>query len=187
MGQPMAEVEQSRLAPGLLIAMPQLRDPNFERSVVLMLEHDEKGSFGVVINNPIEATVTLQSEDGEEIPVVDNVFLGGPVAPHVCMVIHGSGWSNERTQTVSEGLFVTEPSVAVPHLLSLGDIPFRFVMGYAGWGPGQLSGELAAGAWLCAPVTADLVLHLDPEHQWTTVIRRLGVDPMMLIPAAGPQ
>jgi putative transcriptional regulator len=175
------------LAPGLLIAMPQLNDPNFARSVVLLLEHNEDGSFGVVINNPIPAAVTLQSPDGEPIPVVANVFLGGPVAPHVCMVVHGSAWASERTQTIVEGLCVSEPSVSMPQLVEQSTVPFRFIMGYAGWGPGQLQAELAEGAWLTRPVTAPLVLDTEPDEQWKAVIRSMGIDPMMLVPSTTPQ
>ena len=183
----MSDPEQQSVAPGLLIAMPQLKDPNFARSVVLLLEHNEEGSFGVVINNPIPAAVTLQGEDGEPIPVVENVFLGGPVAPHVCMVIHGSGWSCDRTQTVVDGLCMSEPSTAMPNLLEQNQIPFRFIMGYAGWGAGQLESEMSRGAWLCSPVTDHLALEVEPEEQWKAVIGNLGIDPMMLIPASTTQ
>lgn len=179
--------EEQSVAPGLLIAMPQLKDPNFARSVVLLLEHNEEGSFGVVINNPIPAAVTLQGDAGEPIPVVENVFLGGPVAPHVCMVVHSSEWQCERTQTVAEGLCMSEPSTAMPNLLDKDEVVFRFIMGYAGWGAGQLESEMARGAWLCSPVTLDLVLGTEPEEQWNTVIRSLGIDPMMLIPAPTAQ
>ena len=183
----MSDPEQHGIAPGLLIAMPQLNDPNFARSVVLLLEHNEDGSFGVVINNPIPAAVTLQGEAGEPIPVVENVFLGGPVAPHVCMVIHGSGWCCDRTQTVVDGLCMSEPSTAMPNLLEQTEVRFRFIMGYAGWGAGQLESEMARGAWLCSPVTDRLALEVEPEDQWKAVIVNLGIDPMMLIPAPTTQ
>lgn len=178
---------QENIAPGLLIAMPQLQDPNFKRMVVLMLEHNEDGAFGVVINNPIPAALTLQSGDGEQIPVLENVYLGGPVAPHVCLVLHGAGWRCDRTQEVVEGVYVTEPSAAVPHLLEQDDVPFRFIMGYAGWGPGQLASELGRGAWLCSPANARLVLELEPDEQWKAAIQHLGIDPMMLVPSSMPQ
>ena len=103
------------------------------------------------------------------------------------MVVHAASWSCERTQEIVDGLCVTEPSEAVPHLLDQDEIPFRFVMGYAGWGPGQLSAELAQGAWLCFPVTDNLVLSCDPETQWETVIRSMGIDPMMLVPSSTTQ
>jgi putative transcriptional regulator len=175
------------IAPGLLIAMPQLRDPNFKRAVVLMLEHNEEGSFGVVINNPLSAAVTIQTGEGDPIPVVRNVYLGGPVSPHLCMMIHGSGWRSDRTQEIVPGLCVTEPSAAVPQLLQQEDVHYRFVMGYAGWGPGQLPEEMARGAWLCSPVSSGLVLDVEPAEQWAAVIRNLGIDPMMLVPSSMTQ
>ena len=84
--------ESQELAPGFLIAMPQLLDPNFARSVVLMLEHGDEGSLGMVINNPITIPLTLQLGDDQMIKVDKNIFLGGPVAPNIAMVIHGDGW-----------------------------------------------------------------------------------------------
>ena len=163
--------------------MPQLRDPNFHRMVVLMLEHNEEGSFGVVVNNPCSASVTIQSNEGDSLSVGRNVFIGGPVSPHVCMVVHGSGWRCERTKEVVEGLCISEPSASMPHLLEQTEVPYRFIMGYAGWGPGQLSSEMTKGAWLTSPVRANLVIDEEPEKQWEAVISNLGIDPMMLIPA----
>lgn len=186
----MSQAQENPIAPGLLIAMPQLFDPNFKRAVVLMLEHNDEGSFGIVINRPITAAVSLQAdleEIDDEAPVVRNVFLGGPVAPHLCMMLHGSGWKTERTHEIVDGLCLTEPSVAVPQLMDQDEVKYRFVMGYAGWGPGQLSAEMAGGAWLCSPVTADLVLEVDPDDQWTRVIQNLGIDPMMLVPSSTTQ
>jgi putative transcriptional regulator len=179
--------EHDRIAPGLLIAMPQLADPNFKRAVVLMLEHNEEGSFGIVVNNPISAAVTLDVEGSEPIPIVKNVYLGGPVGPNLCMVVHGSQWHCDRTHDIVDGLSVTEPSSAIPHLVTQDVVPFRFVMGYSGWGPGQLSTELARGAWLCCPVTAELVLQSEPSQQWQHVIRSLGIDPLMLVPSSTTQ
>lgn len=183
----MPSKEHDSIAPGLLIAMPQLSDPNFKRAVVLMLEHNEEGSFGIVINNPISAAVTLDIEGSEPLPIVKNVYLGGPVGPNLCMVVHSSRWRSDRTQDVVEGLCVTEPSAAVPHLIMQDEVPFRFVMGYSGWGPGQLSTELARGAWLCSPATAPLVLDTEPPDQWHAVIRSLGIDPLMLVPSSTTQ
>ena len=168
--------------------MPQLDDPNFERSVILMLEHNDEGSFGIVINRPISAEVNIEVEDeDEEVPVVRNVYLGGPVAPHLCMMLHGSEWKTERSHEIIEGLCLTEPSVSVPILMNQDDVRYRFIMGYAGWGPGQLSSEMASGAWLYSPATADLVLEKEPEEQWSAVIRNLGIDPMMLVPSTTTQ
>ncbi|MCA9563827.1 MAG: YqgE/AlgH family protein, partial [Myxococcales bacterium] len=150
-------------------------------------EHNEEGAFGVVVNNRIPAHVTLQSADGEEAPVVQDVFLGGPVSPHICMVLHTPEWSCEETQTVVEGICVTEPSVAVASLLRQSVAGFRFIMGYAGWGEGQLESELAGGAWLSTPVFADIVMNEEPDKQWEAAIRRLGIDPLMLVPSTTPQ
>jgi putative transcriptional regulator len=142
----------------------------------------------VVVNHLVSATITLQAQSDEpDTPVVDKVYLGGPVSPQVCMVVHGDGWRCEKSQEISAGLLVSEPSSAVPFLIKQEEVPYRFIMGYAGWGPGQLSSEMAQGAWLCAPVSADLVLRVEPKEQWQAVIRHLGIDPMMLVPASSTQ
>lgn len=179
--------EQLAIAPGLLIAMPQLLDPNFRRSVVLMLEHNEEGSFGVVLNNPITETVTIQNEAGEALSVTEHLYLGGPVSPQVGLVVHGDGWRGERTHEILPGLCVSEPSQAIPHLLQLETVPYRFVVGYSGWGPKQLENELAYGSWLTSAADASFVFERPADRQWEDAIRRLGIDPIMLVPSSDIQ
>ncbi|MBN1946311.1 MAG: YqgE/AlgH family protein [Bradymonadales bacterium] len=176
----------TNLAPGFLVAMPQLTDPNFSRMVVLMLEHNEEGSLGIVINNPLPVAITFQV-GGQEVEIAQNIYLGGPVSPNVAMIIHGAGFQCEGTQEIIEGLCLSEPSKAVPALTKQSEVPYRFLLGYAGWGPGQLAGEMAEGAWLFSPASAQLALEVDPNEQWNTVIRSLGIDPMMLVPSSMKQ
>lgn len=183
----MAPVERHSIAPGLLIAMPQLLDPNFKRSVVLILEHNKEGSFGVVINNPMTESVSIRTEDDSEYSLTRNVFLGGPVAPQVGLVLHGPGWQNERTQTIIEGLCVSEPSTAIPHLLNQDDVPYRFIVGYSGWGPQQLETELAYGSWLTSDASAEFLFTQNPARQWELAIRALGIDPLMLVQSSDIQ
>ncbi|MCA9522884.1 MAG: YqgE/AlgH family protein [Myxococcales bacterium] len=179
--------EQLSIAPGLLIAMPQLLDPNFRRSVVLMLEHNDDGSFGVVLNNPIHETVTIHNEAGEAFSVTDHLYLGGPVSPQVGLVVHGDGWRGERTHEIMPGLCVSEPSQAIPRLLELDSVPYRFVVGYSGWGPKQLENELAYGSWLTSSTSADFIFDRPAVNQWEEAIRALGIDPIMLVPSSDIQ
>jgi putative transcriptional regulator len=178
------------LAPGLLVAMPQLGDPNFERTVVLMIDHGERGSLGLVINRPTELSLAdvvgsmgiawAGDPDAE-------VWSGGPVDPNTGWLLQGSEGGDEREDVLplAEGILL---STSPDELRRVAERPPRFVrflMGYAGWDSQQLESELAAGAWLLAPVSHHLVFGTAPELMWEATIRSLGIDPSSLVPASG--
>jgi putative transcriptional regulator len=184
-------VESTNLAPGLLLAMPQLADPNFSRSVVLMIEHGEHGSFGLVINHPspIRATELLDSLEmswrGEDSAVV---WAGGPVSPSTGWVLHepvliaqpGAG-TIEITSTIS---LSTSPD----RLRAIASQPprnIRLLLGYSGWGPGQLATEMARGAWLHTAVDPRLVFDTPHDEIWDTAMRSLGINPRDLFTGRG--
>ena len=184
-------VESTNLAPGLLLAMPQLADPNFARAVILMIEHSEQGSMGLVVNHPspIKATELLDSLEmswhGEDSAVV---WAGGPVSPSTGWVLHepliatptGAG-TIEITSTIS---LSTSPD----RLRMIASAPprnVRLLLGYAGWGPGQLAGEMARGAWLHTAVDPQLVFDTPPEHMWEAALRSLGINPKSLFTGRG--
>ncbi len=182
-------MESANLAPGLLLAMPQLADPNFSRSVVLMIEHSEHGSFGLVINHPspIKATELLDSLEmswhGEDSAVV---WAGGPVSPSTGWVLHepvpvsGTG-TIAITSTIS---LSTSPD----KLRTIATAPprnIRLLLGYSGWGPGQLAAEMARGAWLHTAATPSLVFETPPDLIWDTAMRTLGINPRDLFTGRG--
>jgi putative transcriptional regulator len=184
-------VESSNLAPGLLLAMPQLADPNFSRAVVLMIEHSEQGSFGLVINHPspIRAAELLESLEmswnGEESAVV---WSGGPVSPSTGWVLHepvdiaqpGPG-TIEVTSTIS---LSTSPE----RLRAIASHPprnIRLLLGYSNWGPGQLATEMARGAWLHTGADAGLVFGTPPDEIWGSAMHALGIDPRDLFTGRG--
>jgi putative transcriptional regulator len=185
-------VESANLAPGLLLAMPQLADPNFSRAVVLMIEHSENGSFGLVINHPsqIKASELLDSLEmswrGEDSAVV---WAGGPVSPSTGWVLHeptgsaqaGGGGTIEITSTIS---LSTSPD----RLRVIANSPprnIRLLLGYSGWGPGQLAAEMARGAWLHTSVDHRLVFDTPAEQIWDAAMRTLGIDPRDLFSGRG--
>ncbi len=170
--------EVSSLTGRLLVATPALADPNFDRAVVLLLDHDEEGSLGVVLNRPtpvgvgdiLEGWAELTGEPGV-------VFQGGPVsldsALGVAVVPGGAngeraplGW---RRVHGAIGLVDLEapPELLAPVLGSL-----RIFAGYAGWGPGQLEDELAEGAWYVVESEPGDVSSPAPERLWREVLRR---------------
>ncbi|MGI9648440.1 MAG: YqgE/AlgH family protein [Acidimicrobiia bacterium] len=152
------------LAGRLLVASPHLLDPNFFRSVVLILEHDEQGAVGVVINQP--STSGLDGELPEwagllaEPPVV---FVGGPVQPEAAV---GLADGVEGSPVAGVGLVDLS---APPGELS---VPVRIYAGYAGWGPGQLEDELREGGWIVAAAQAGDVFAETPGALWSSILKR---------------
>ncbi|MCM2575789.1 YqgE/AlgH family protein [Streptomyces meridianus] len=172
--------EVSSLTGRLLVATPALADPNFDRAVVLLLDHDEEGSLGVVLNRPtpvevhdiLEPWAGLAGEPGV-------VFQGGPVsldsALGVAVVPGDNGEQPEdgplgwRRVHGAIGLVDLE---APPELLAAELGSLRIFAGYAGWGPGQLEGELVEGAWYVVDSEPGDVSSPDPSRLWRAVLRR---------------
>jgi len=178
------------LAPGLLLAMPQLGDPNFSRAVVLMIEHSQTGSFGLIINRQSAITVSTVL-DALEIPWRGDadalVWEGGPVMPQSGWLLHApaDGPPGEGSVDVAPGIVLSTSQQQLRSLAASPPQHLRFVMGYSGWGAGQLEGELAQGAWLTVGATADLVFGTVPERMWEAAIRALGIEPTTLVPGTG--
>ena len=177
-----------KLAPGFLIAMPQLSDPNFHRAVVLMVEHGEGGAMGLILNRAAPLTLRDVGE-GQGLKVSPSrlhepVFLGGPVEPQRGFVLHDSETIGERHEVIP-GLFLSVTLDALQPLLSERGHRLHFCLGYAGWGPDQLEEEIKAGAWLYAEATAEHVLAADPKQLWDVVLRGMGVDPAMIVAGKG--
>jgi putative transcriptional regulator len=176
------------LAPGLLLAMPQLGDPNFYRSVVLMIEHGETGSMGLVVNRGAPLTLGELAR-GQNMGISQErstqpVFLGGPVEPQRGFVLHDDTRLPEK-HPVLPGLYLSVTLDALGPLLEDPGPRLRFCLGYAGWGPKQLENEIAAGSWLFTEATAESVLEVEPGKLWETTLRGMGVDPAMLVMGRG--
>jgi putative transcriptional regulator len=179
-----------KIAPGLLIAMPQLRDPNFHRSVVLMIEHQHEGSFGLVINRPTQMPVgdLLKAIEVEwQGPRVDVAWSGGPVQPETGWILHEpvEGLEGKGTQEVMPGLFMSSAPDALKVLAAQPPKRMRFLLGYSGWGPAQLQRELTETAWINSDVSADFLFETRPDEMWEAALRRLGIMPHTLAPASG--
>jgi putative transcriptional regulator len=181
-------VSESSLAPGLLVAMPQLMDPNFQRAVILVIHHDETGSFGVVLNRSTEITApalcsTLEIEwrgdPGWEIN------WGGPVQPQTGWVLFGSEEPSENASQIQPGLCFAGSLDVLRGIASDPPGKIRVLLGYAGWGPGQLESELVEGAWITAPICEETVFDVASSEMWEHVVRGLGIEPAALIAARG--
>jgi putative transcriptional regulator len=172
-----------RLSSGFLIAMPQLGDPNFHRTVVLILQHNAEGARGVVLNRPTRVTLEDVAR-GQSLSVAPRlrrelVYAGGPVEPQRGLVLHDRLGLEEKRQ-LAPGLFLSETVDALEQLLGEETGVLRFFLGYAGWGSQQLERELQQGTWLFTEASPERVLHGDADTLWEEVLRQMGVEPAML-------
>ena len=173
------------LAPVLLLSMPQLADPNFHRSVVLLCEHGPEGAFGLVLNRPTETPATEAVRLGLDLPPILpealRLWVGGPVEPQRGWILLGAQPADADAVRVCEGVYLSTSADLLRRLLAASPASStRLLAGYAGWGPGQLEAELSASAWLTADVDVDIVFHTAPDRMWEAAIRRLGADPSSL-------
>jgi len=171
------------LAPALLLSMPQMRDPNFARSVVLLCKHNDEGAFGLVMNRPLVTTgrvvVSLDPPVSTEREL--EVWIGGPVEPGSSWILVGGPQEKFGGVPIAEGLSLSTSPDLLRRLLEP-DPPAntRLIVGYSGWGPGQLEMELEESAWLLSDVDPALLFATPPEQMWEQAIRRLGADPATL-------
>lgn len=155
-----------------LIAARSLRDPNFFKTVVLIVEHDQNGAMGVVINRPSAVTVKKALAQHFELPETNNmVYVGGPVEPRGLFILHDTGSLNDDPLPVVPGVYVGNgPNVFEQIVGSLiegqTNITFRIFSGCSGWAPGQLEGELERGDWYTNTAVAEDVFEADPYQIW---------------------
>jgi putative transcriptional regulator len=167
----------------MLIAVPQLVDPNFKRSVVLILHHDEEGAFGLVVNDPTNLSLRdfAQAQNlGLHLGHFSQpVYCGGPVEPYRGWILHEQEGLEEK-QEISPGLYVSGSNETLKEVLEGQDSHFRFLLGYAGWGPSQLEKELEDGSWITTPVESKYIFFNNPGDTWDAMLHDMGVDPATL-------
>ena len=167
----------------LLIAEPMLGDPNFDRTVVLMIEHSDEGALGVVLNRPTELEVGAVLHEWADLAADPPVlYMGGPVEQNGVLALGRRrkdaapvpGWTSVRGDVGTVDLHLGPEDVAG------GLDGIRFFAGYSGWGGGQLEAELEEGAWLVVDATDNDVFAADPDAMWRAVLRRQGGRTAML-------
>jgi len=172
------------LAPGLLIAMPSLADPNFFRSVVLLCAHTREGAFGLVINHPLDLPVRAICDEAKVAWSGDasqKALCGGPVERQRGWLLHPSSKRFEGTQVIDEGVALTPSLEGLQAYGRDPEGPYRLLLGYAGWGGGQLDREVLQGSWLTAPITPELVLEMPRATIWQKALESVGVHPAHLV------
>jgi putative transcriptional regulator len=160
------------LAGQFLVASPYLRDPNFAQTVVLMLQHEEQGALGVVLNRPGDKTVdeVWKMIGADPFGCTQLVHVGGPV-PGPLIALHNQESFSEKE--ILPNLYMSMQKDSIDVLIRRKDAKFRLFSGNAGWGGGQLENEMRVGGWLTAPAQASEVLS-DPEILWRRVCGTIG-------------
>ena len=178
------------LAGQMLIAMPNMGDPRFDRSVIFLCAHDEEHAMGVIVNKPLDDVDLSELLEQLEIPAQEHadetpVFFGGPVQTERGLVLHTLDYQLDTTLELGDGLGLTasrdilvdiagkEPKRAAPRR-------FLLAIGHAGWGPGQLEKEIAMNAWAHCESDEEIIFNGATEALWKRALEKLGVTSAML-------
>jgi putative transcriptional regulator len=176
----------------LLIAMPQMLDPRFARSVVYICAHSEdEGAMGLVVNKLVDSLTmdelyTHLNLDPAAIGRSRPVHFGGPVEPGRGFVLHTPDYREDATLVIGDGFAVTA-TLDILRAIGKGEGPERslLALGYAGWAPGQLDAEMQANGWLSVGADPDLVFGPDFDATWRRALAKLGIDLTLLSTEAG--
>jgi putative transcriptional regulator len=170
--------DRNSLGGQLLIAAPTMGDPRFVRTVILVIRHDKDGAFGIVINRPVgeRSIATLLEATGDNDPDVEGsvrVFAGGPVQPELGFVVHSAEYHLAETIDVDGRVAMTASRQILRDIgHNQGPEKRLFAFGYAGWGPGQLEGELAQRNWFTTPEEPKLIFDDDRDDLWEDAMAR---------------
>jgi putative transcriptional regulator len=182
---------QTSLSGQLLVAMPQMSDPRFARTVVYLCAHSADGAMGLVVNRLIDSLsfASLLAQLGVETdgaPADMPVHFGGPVESSRGFVLHTSDYHQDSTLVIDDEIALTA-TVDVLRAIARGVGPRRRVLalGYAGWAPGQLDAEIQANGWLLVPADLDLVFGRDNDGKWAQAIAKIGIDLSLLSSEVG--
>jgi putative transcriptional regulator len=176
----------------LLIAMPGMGDPRFEKTVILICAHSDDGAMGLIINRPAQdltfANLLAQlsiplGEAGRDI----RVHHGGPVERGRGFVLHSRDYRGGPATMQIDATFGMTATLDILEALAAGDGPAQalLALGYSGWGPGQLESEILSNGWLIADAVADVVFSANDAGKWAAVLRGMGIDPVSLSATAG--
>lgn len=166
------------LAKGIfLIASPNLRDPNFRQSVILLCVHGSEGALGIVVNRPTKISI---AEVLPQVPILEGqhhmLYAGGPVQRNHLLILYRTPDGPENTHHVFDGVYLGGNMTALEDILKNPQCSdhFRAFMGYSGWAPGQLESEMATGSWLTLPADPAIMFERDQTQLWNEILHSLG-------------
>ena len=184
-------LDDAYLSGQLLIAMPGMQDPRFEKSVVYMCAHNDEGAMGLVVNRPIDSLTFPELLEQLEIDAPGmgepiRVLFGGPVEQARGFVLHSPDYLQDASMAVDANIALTATIDILKAIADgMGPANCLLALGYAGWGPGQLDVEIKSNGWLSVDADEDLVFGDDLDDKWEKAMAKIGVDPRMLSDDAG--
>lgn len=176
----------------LLVALPGMPDPRFEKSVILMCAHSDQGAMGIIVNKPFEGLSFRDLVERLDVKVTADtpdppILFGGPVGTGQGFVLHSSEFGNgEATMPVTSEISLTA-TIEILRAIAEGRGPQKslFALGYAGWGPGQIENELMSNGWIPCDVQKDILFDLDCALKWQAALGSIGADISGLSAEAG--
>ena len=177
----------------LLIAMPGMGDPRFEKSVVFICAHSDEGAMGLIVNKPMTELSFSELLQQLDIPRAPNardirVHFGGPVEHARGFVLHSGDYDAGKETTLRvDSRFGMTATIDILEAIAGGKGPSKslLALGYAGWGPGQLEGEILQNGWLTCDAAQDIVFDKSDATKWERALNTLGIDPLLLSASAG--
>lgn len=178
------------LAGSFLISTPQMPDPRFEEQVILICAHGEDGAMGVAVNKPNPYFSLEEILRSANLPVPDKslppVYIGGPVELESAFVLYRSSYRVDHQLDIGTSLSLSRESKILEDISQgRGPEQYMFLLGYAGWGPGQLEAELVADGWLSLPSSESIIFDISDENKWRTAAMIYGIDISTLGDMAG--
>lgn len=173
--------EFASLAGKFLISTPQMPDPRFAEHVIYICAHNAEGAMGVAINRPNLTIPFAEILQGIQLPIPDKelppVHIGGPVDLESAFILFFSDYTTEHKIEVSKTVSLTRETRVLEDIANgKGPEKYLFILGYTGWGPGQLEGELLDKGWLTAPASDEIIFQLSDELKWKAAAMQYGID-----------
>ena len=174
----------------LLLALPGIGDPRFERAVIAICVHDENGALGIGIDSEVKGMslhgllrqLDIEPGSAPDVPVL----AGGPVEPQRGFVLHSQDWAGDGSIQVGDGFTLTS-TLDVLAAIAEGRGPSQWLvaLGYAGWDAGQLDDEMTRHGWFATPASDEIMFNTDVDHRWSGAYASAGIDPRLLSATPG--
>ena len=166
----------------ILISMPHMNDRFFSKSVVYICEHGNGGAMGMIINKNLDAPELREIFDKffkvekSFNTIKKSTFFGGPVLLEKGIILHHSDYSSPKSISISKSVSLTSDKGALEDLKREEKVPFKLMLGHAGWSAGQLEREIENGDWLIQSTTSDFIFNLPPNQMWEYAAKSIGLD-----------
>ncbi len=176
-----ANPENYSLVGSFLVSTPQMPDPRFEEHVIYVCAHNAEGAMGVSVNRPNHLFSLAEILQGANLPIPDKklapVHIGGPVDLESAFILYRSDYTTEHQLDISRTVSLTR-EIKVLEEIARGEGPatYLFILGYTGWGPGQLENELVNNGWLILPANDSIIFNMPDEQKWKAAAMEYGID-----------